>query len=276
MDLNEMKKIKKEHGFSIADISEGSGVPLGTLAKVLSGQTESPRKGTIDALEKFFTRIKTDTGLRKAAYDPGHCETDDLVREGSALYMADAPHTIENYYALPEDVRAELIDGRFYNMSAPSYVHQELVGELAARIRECIRKHNMPCRVFVSPCDVQLDGDEYTMVQPDVLVLCDPGKLKYNVLFGAPDFVAEVLSPATRLKDLSVKVGKYRAAGVREYWIIDSESEQVVVYLFEENDIPRIYDRESVIPVKISGGLCSIDFGEVWADIVELNNWGKV
>lgn len=80
---------------------------------------------------------------------------------------------------------------------------------------------------------------------------------------GAPDFVAEVLSPSTRIKDITVKTDKYRAAGVREYWIIDLQKECVAVQYFEKKEEPVFYSLSDRVPVGIYDGACSVDFAQI-------------
>ena len=120
-------------------------------------------------------------------------------------------------------------------------------------------------KVFLSPFDVRLDRDNYTMVQPDLLVICGEydveGSIRYE---GAPDLVIEVLSPSSRSKDQLLKLYKYSNAGVREYWIVDPKYKIVTVHRFEEEEYtPQKYDFEDQIPVGISGGKCVIDFARV-------------
>ena len=119
---------------------------------------------------------------------------------------------------------------------------------------------------FVSPIDVQLDCDNKTMVQPDVLILCDRSKLLRRCIMGAPDFIIEILSPSTKKKDAHLKLHKYREAGVREYWMVDLEKERVLVYFFEQDELPTIYGADMEIPVGIFGGELKL----IMADIFDL------
>ena len=125
----------------------------------------------------------------------------------------------------------------------------------------------MPCEVLPAPFDVRLDQDEYTMVQPDILVCCDESHLTEKRYEGAPALVVEVLSPSNRMKELFLKLYKYQNAGVREYWIVDPVKRTVTVHYFEAGDDyePRKYLFEEKIPVGISGGKCRIDFSKIRA-----------
>jgi Uma2 family endonuclease len=173
-------------------------------------------------------------------------------------------YTLDDYYALPDERRVELIDGVFYDMSAPAVIHQKILGELFVLFRECADAHEGECEVFVAPCDVRLDCDNKTMVQPDIFLICHPYDLGANALDGAPDLTLEILSPSTRAKDMLLKLHKYQNAGVKEYWIVDPDHDTVLVYDLRSDDYyPEKYDFDSVIPIHISEGKCSIDFSRV-------------
>jgi len=174
--------------------------------------------------------------------------------------MKQGEYTLEDYYALPDDRRAELIDGVIYDMSSPDYRHQILTSELHFLLKQHIRANNGKCIVTEAPTGVQLDCDNKTMVEPDIVVLCDHSKMKKFGIYGAPDLAMEVLSPSTRKKDTGIKVTKYGSAGVREYWIIDPEQEMVLVYDFSKEVYPVIYGFQDKIPVGIFDDHCIIDF----------------
>ena len=92
-------------------------------------------------------------------------------------------HTLEDYYSLPDDIRVELIDGVIYNLAAPSLTHQVITAQLWMQLFQCAQKHDMNCKVFISPVDVRLDMDEKTMVQPDIAVICQESEGKYEIDF---------------------------------------------------------------------------------------------
>ncbi|MDD2971073.1 MAG: Uma2 family endonuclease [Lachnospiraceae bacterium] len=241
MNLEEMKRCKKEKGYTYVKMSELSGVPLGTIQKIFNGETESPRYDTLKALEDIF--MEPDQ-VREAAY------AYDVDRQGS--------YTIEDYYQIPDEQRVELIDGYFYDMTAPVPLHQLIAGEVHRQIANFILDEGGDCIPFISPIDVQLDCDEKTMVQPDVIILCDRDKMNNKNIYGAPEFVMEVLSPSTRRKDCLKKLDKYENAGVKEYWIVDPDKKKLLAYFFEEDLMPTIYGLEGEVPLKLYGGKLSI------------------
>lgn len=143
--------------------------------------------------------------------------------------------TVEDIYALPEGVRAELIDGQMFYMMSPNRMHQKIIGELFATIRDYIKMNKGICEPYISPFAVMLFADNKNYVEPDVVVICDPNKLNDQGCVGAPDWIIEVVSPSSRRMDCVIKLLKYRAAGVREYWIIDPEKQRIMVYDFEND-----------------------------------------
>ena len=172
--------------------------------------------------------------------------------------------TLADYLALPDDVRVELIDGVFYDMSAPRYDHARIITELLSELRDYVKKNNGPCCPFTAPADVQLDKDDKTVVQPDIFVVCDVTKINGARLFGAPDMVVEIVSPSNWRTDVEKKKKKYERAGVREYWMIFPEKLKITVCYFEGKEAPVDYTFHDKIPVRIWGGKCVIDFEEIY------------
>lgn len=127
-------------------------------------------------------------------------------------------YTWSDYRTWPDDEHWEIIDGIAYAMSpAPSTKHQSVAGNLFARILQQLS--GKPCRPFIAPTDVRLS--EADVVQPDILVVCDPTKITPTHIEGAPDVVVEVLSPNTSAKDLREKKALYERSGVIEYVVVD-------------------------------------------------------
>lgn len=170
-------------------------------------------------------------------------------------------YSLENIYALPEGVRAELIDGQIFYMAPPTRRHQELVGELFAIIHNHIKSRGGLCKPYIAPFAVFLNEDDKTYVEPDISVICSPDKLNDKGCVGAPDWVIEIVSPGSRRMDYYAKLFKYRTAGVREYWIVDPDKNRIMVYNFESEDTTEYTFTDSV-SVGIYEGL-SIDFGQL-------------
>ena len=140
-----------------------------------------------------------------------------------------------DYRRWPDDARYELIEGVAYLMApAPSTNHQTLVLELAFQVRSALE--GSPCRLLLAPVDVLLpcgeeaDDEVDTVVQPDMLVVCDPAKVLMRGLRGAPDWVVEVLSPSSASHDQTIKLVAYERAGVREYWLVHPTDRVLTVY----------------------------------------------
>lgn len=160
-------------------------------------------------------------------------------------------YTSEDYWNLPEGKRAELIDGRFYDMAPPNRMHQELVYQISRVIGNYIADSKGDCKVYPAPFAVNLNEDDRTWVEPDISVICDRDKLSDRGCEGAPDWIIEVVSPSTARMDYSIKLFKYRTAGVREYWIVNPMKRTVQTYTFENGDDGNQYSFEEAISVKI-------------------------
>ena len=265
MTIEEMKERKRSLGYTYQDIAELSGVPLGTVQKIFGNVTKSPRRETILALEKVLLPQKHAFSYREIMEADS---TGGAVSEATSPYASavsekkQGEYTLEDYYALPEDHRAELIDGVLYDMTSPTTTHQTIALQISHQMLMQCDDHE-GCEVYISPVDVQLDCDDRTMVQPDVVILCDGDKDVNRCIYGAPDFVLEVLSPSTRSRDLIIKLNKYWHAGCREYWIVDPEDRTVTVYDFDHDRMAIRYTFDDTVPVAISEGKCAVDFAKI-------------
>ena len=155
-------------------------------------------------------------------------------------------YTIEDIYALPEGERAELIDGQIYYMAPPSRKHQRLSTTLTSIIDRYIEDHQGQCQVYAAPFAVYLDESTNTYVEPDISVICDPNKLNDKGCNGAPDWIIEIVSPASKRMDYYTKLFKYRTAGVKEYWIVDPDKSRIIVYNFEQSTMEEYSFTDSV------------------------------
>jgi len=173
-------------------------------------------------------------------------------------------YTEIEYYNLPEDVRAELIDGQIYYMSAPSRIHQKILSDLHASIHQYIKGKGGSCEVYPAPFAVKLFNDRKTIVEPDISVICDSDKLTDSGCSGAPDWIIEIISPSTSGHDYIRKLNLYANAGVREYWIVNPINQSVYVYHLEESKFETYaYTFHDKIKVNI--------YNDLWIDFAEIN-----
>ena len=176
--------------------------------------------------------------------------------------------TLEQYESLPEEQRTEVFDGVIYNLASPSQEHQTISIELSTILNTYIKGKKGTCRVFHAPFDVKLSDQPLTIVQPDLMIICDKKKLDGKRCNGAPDFIIEIVSPGNPADDYIRKLYYYKNAGVREYWIVDPRRKIVTVNYFEGDVLNLQYSFDSVIKVNIYEDLL-IDFSEI-ADMLDV------
>ena len=164
-------------------------------------------------------------------------------------------YTSEDYWNLPEGQRAELIDGKLYAMAPPSFIHQKLIQQLGRIIGNHIFTQNGECEVVPAPFAVNLNADDKIWVEPDISFICDKNKLTQKGCKGSPDWIIEIVSPSSTRMDYSVKLFKYRTAGVREYWIVNPMKKAVQTYVFEGEEDSNLFSFDEEIPVYIFDGL---------------------
>ncbi len=270
-------RIIRESGFhSTVDPMSDAG-KVGMVAEYHPyGNFGTLEPGVVAEYHPYGTTGTLEPGVVAGSHPYGNpgtkgCSAVDITNgmSGGEIYTQTG-YTYNDYcrLELPEGVWMEIYDGRLVKMASPSTVHQFIAGELFRCISNYIRINRGPCVPFIAPVDVRPeyreDGTDMTVLIPDVLVVCDRKKIAgMQTVNGAPDFVAEVLSPATRKYDMFEKLAKYRSTGVREYWVIDHAHDKVIKYDFEgENEI-MLYTMRDRIPVGIYDGKLEIDFGEI-------------
>lgn len=185
--------------------------------------------------------IVTKKGRDIAKIVPSDEPKGDCLMESTVTYRSgDEWVTYEQFLELTEgsEQRFELIDGVIYNLASPTYKHQHAVGELYGAFYNWFKGKG--CTPLTSPFDIMLTKaeDNICVVQPDIVVLCDPGNRDLRDRYiGVPALAVEVLSPSTRSKDMVTKLDLYKQCGIKEYWLVDPLNEQVFVYQFADNDI---------------------------------------
>jgi Uma2 family endonuclease len=186
-------------------------------------------------------------------------------------FKVEVLYTYSDYYTWDDDKRYELIDGVPHFLETPGRVHQEISVELSCQFANFLR--GKPCTVLAAPFDVRLnaDGKDDTVVQPDLLVVCDESKFDGKSCKGAPDLVVEILSPGTARHDRVVKLNKYMEAGVREYWIVEPEPGLLSILTMKDGQqIMNTYSNSDTVPVQVLEG-CEIALGNVFPGLAAGN-----
>ena len=149
------------------------------------------------------------------------------------LDLVNGIYSYADYLVWKIKERVELLKGKILEMSAPSPIHQEISGNLQGALFVFLK--NSRCKLYTAPFDVRFpqkgESQVYTVVQPDLCVVCDLEKIDSKGCVGAPDLVVEILSPGNSKKEMKSKFALYQEEGVREYWIVDPERELVFVYV---------------------------------------------
>jgi len=180
----------------------------------------------------------------------------------------------KDYCQWDDEKRWEIIDGIEYDMTAPSRIHQEVSGELFVRLYDFFKNRN--CKVYSAPFDVRLsevrdadDEDIFTVIQPDITVICDPSKLDERGCKGTPDLIVEILSPSTVRTDMKIKRNLYEKYGVKEYWIVHPYDKIVMVYGLDKNDRyakAEIYTHDDIIESRLFQEL-KIKISDIFASV---------
>jgi len=189
-----------------------------------------------------------------------------LKNEGSFTYA--------DYLTWDDGQRWELIDGEAFCMSpGPNRIHQKWLGELFVQLHTHLE--GKQCEVYLAPFDVRLpdyenasDEEVITVVQPDILVVCDRNKLDDRGVKGAPDLVVEIISPSTAKRDITTKYELYQRHGVKEYWLMYPNDRTLLVYRLSDDGIyvlPEVFGEGDTVPVPLLGDLV-IDMEKVFRD----------
>ena len=184
---------------------------------------------------------------------------EDVLKLNEALAKG-RKYTVEEIEAMPENVRVELIDGVIYYQATPSANHQSLLMFLSGTIWSYIRDHQGKCSMFPAPLALYLNQDSETYLEPDLMLVCDDSKIEQNGVHSGPDVVMEIVSPSSKRRDYILKQNKYQKAEVREYWILDPQSEMITIHRFETGMV-EIRGFHETIAVEILEGL-EIDFSQ--------------
>ena len=186
-----------------------------------------------------------------------------------ALPKEEKTFTYADYkdWELKAGERYELIYGEAFAMAGANERHQAILGELFSQFHHFLR--GKPCKVYPAPFDVRLfyeeDESDDTVVQPDIVIICDKKKRAYEGCRGAPDMAVEILSPSNTAIEMEKKLKLYHKAGVKEYWVVDPENQGLTVYQFNRKLISfNTYTNTDTVSVGVLSGL-NIALEEVFA-----------
>jgi Uma2 family endonuclease len=182
-------------------------------------------------------------------------------------------YSYADYYSWTDDVRRELIDGHIHVLeSFPGLVHQIVSGNLSFVFWNYRKQKAF--KVFLAPIDVRLPKDNekaddkiFTVVQPDIIVVCDPSKLDERGCLGAPDLAIEIVSPGSAKMDVKEKFNLYERSGIREYWIVFPGEKIVEVYFLNEIGKYALIDKyvdDEIVPVNVFNGELKVDLKEIF------------
>lgn len=284
MTVEEIRKRKKRLKLTTQQLALLAELPLSTVSKILTGETKNPSYLTIEKLEatiekeEMLARVKAYQEAMHRYFiehpeDEGNQKKfEKLYREQNNLNDAPIPYavtkdeiygnlalhnqrmTVTELGRMGENRDLQLMDGKLIVSEMAGVNHQRMVKKLGRAISNYAEKNRGKCEVFDVGVNVYLDEDEYTLVIPDIAVVCDESKVSEQGIFGAPDWVLEIVSPSTRQNDYHKKLHKYMDAGVREYWIVDMDRQMVSVCINGEPMQVTIYGFDDKIPVGIYGG----------------------
>jgi len=276
LTVEQINELRHKYCVNYEMISDGTGVPLSTVQKVLGGFTKSPRRETLEAISKYFE--KSENHVQYKLYDDTLPE-DIMVMESVDAECLDSyggyrtkqnkrytPHEFDNI--TKSEARLELIDGVVYNLASPSTSHQTILTELTWAFKQYIHSNQGKCKLVIAPYDVYLKKDEDNRFQPDLIIYCGDDRksvFKKKGFWGAPDFICEIVSPSTSSRDYYLKRNLYRESGVKEYWIVDYGANKITLENFMSDKGQDVYSFDDKVPVAIYNGKLEIDFAVIKA-----------
>lgn len=252
-----LRALREAIGITQKELEERTGIYQADISKIEKGEANP----SLSTMGRLFDGLGYD--LQFFANSVKKKRADILVNESVAPFLpkdkGQGQFTIEDMMLIPEGIRVELIDGVIYDMAPPNFIHQKVIGDLHVDFSKYIEKNGGNCIVVEGPVGVFEEDKDDTYLIPDMVVVCDKGKIKEYGISGGPDFVLEVISKSTGGRDYKKKLAIYESMGVREYWIFDPIKKCVVVYDLEHDGSPEFHMLDEVVGVNIYDGKLKIN-----------------
>ncbi len=186
-------------------------------------------------------------------------------------------YTFADYLTWFDDKRRELWNGFIQIMSpATNLYHQQTAFDIVSNLIDIKKKSKNKCKIFFAPFDVRFpknnnkeDEKIYTVVQPDIVIICDKNKLDKKGCIGAPDFIAEIISPSTAKIDMEDKYQLYEKEGVKEYWLVFPHEKIIQSFILKDKKYQKngTYEKGDKIPVNIFNNDLKIELNDIFEDI---------
>lgn len=290
MTPEELKTAKKKKGYTSRKLAELSGVPLGTIQKIMSGATSSPRLDTMNALERVLMEPGTvysyasSSGISSqpqllqdtaspftvsSAEKPDHAHSFSSQKSTVSSSSKPDPVMAADEDPLKQTVLHELIAGKRFTLPVCGGIHQILACEVYRQLSDAAlkaeknpvsQKASLPAPVIcLSPFPLELPGQPGSLLFPDVFVLDSQAEIYSGRITGIPSLVIEVTSPSTRKKDTSLKLETYVSAGVSEYWILDSTDRSIIRWDIAHNNQMALFTFGVPVRVLTESVPCTVD-----------------
>ncbi|MDD6788774.1 MAG: Uma2 family endonuclease [Lachnospira sp.] len=268
MKPEELKEAKKKKGYTSRKLAELSGVPLGTIQKIMSGATSAPRLDTMNALERVL--MSPD---QPASYSASGLSSHPLFIQETAVPFGSAAGSVKPGSAqsrtAPENALYESIGGKHFALSDLGGIHQLLTAELYRQLADALLADEPSDRksaaegtlplICSSPFPLELSCYPGSVLFPDVFVTDGRIKIHPGRITGVPVFIAEITSPSTRKRDTALKLEAYVSAGVSEYWVVDPADRSVMRCDIAHDNRIALFTFGTPVPVLTPSIPCVID-----------------
>lgn len=246
------------HGYSQNRLAEELGIPVSAYRLYETGEFEPEENELIKIAQILCISVYELAGVEWRDTNEDNNQT--MIRENSVYGSPGRARfeqgiSVDEFFRINGKVRQELVYGKLIPMNTPSVIHQNIVGGLYYELRSYIAENGGGCKPFVSPIDVVLSEEDQVVLQPDVVLVCNPEQISERGIEGAPTLVIEVLSPGNRRYDLYQKLQIYEMYGVAHYLIVDPENEKVIVYNLKDQGIPVICGFDESLTIPGMGGM---------------------